>query len=142
MIIRQPNTLDIVKIASILFPNSPEDQAECVSVWLQKQQEEQFVDLVAVHKKKTVGFIAGHFEEAHLIIVWMKAETPEILTLLWNKATRTHEFDSAELSTTSPTIFNPLGFKPVVTMMLYTREQTQGTANESQANEPVREIPS
>jgi len=145
MIIRQPGTLDVVKIAAILFPESSEDQAECVSLWLQRQQEESFLDLVAVHKKKVVGFIAGQIDNAHLAIVWMKAETKDVLTILWNKVKQIGAFDSAELSTPDPKLFDTLEFKPVFTTMLYTKEQSEGHPdepqnNESQDNEPVCEV--
>jgi len=112
-------------VGNLKTPDSSENQAECVSSWLQKQQEEQFLDLVTVHKKKVIGFFAGQFEDTHLDIIWMKAETTEILNMLWNKVKQTHEFDSAGLSTGDPALLETLGFKSVLTVMQYQTEQTE-----------------
>jgi hypothetical protein len=125
MILRQPTTLDVVKIANVMCPNEPEEQAEFVALWLQKQQESNFIDLVAVHKKKLAGFIAGTLEGTHLGVVWMKAETTTILHDLWVKVKKTHEFETAGISTTDPTIFETLGFKPHFTVMRYEGSDSQ-----------------
>lgn len=119
MIIRQPTTLDVVKIAAIMYPISQEEKAGFLSLWLQKQQDESFVDLVVVHKKKVLGFIAGHLEQPHFTIVWMKAETQEVLSALWEKLKKMVEFETAGVSTNNPVLFQTLGFTPLFTVMQY-----------------------
>ena len=125
MIIRKPTMLDIVKIAAIMCPDSNEERAEFVSIWLQKQQEEIFVDLVAVHKKKVLGFVAGNLVNVHLAVIWMKAETQEMLQTLWEKLKKNIEFETAGIVTSDPTLFQTLGFVPSFIVMQYKGSDSQ-----------------
>lgn len=119
MILRTPNMLDVVKIAAIVYPDQTEQQAQFVSVWLKGQQQEPFLDLVAVHKKNVIGFFAGTLAHNHLTILHIRAETPDVLAAIWTKVKSVCEFESASVDAGDPDVFVELGFEPVYTTMSY-----------------------
>lgn len=120
MIIRKPSTLDIVKIANIVNPDDPEFQADFTDIWLQKQNDPTFIGLVAVYKKKVLGYFAGHLQENdHLQIVLFKGETSSILEALWKKVLAVGEILTAEVTTSDVPLFEKMGFKPVFSVMNY-----------------------
>jgi len=113
----------MIKVGEQLLPDNESEQADFVTEWTSKAQEETFHSFVAVEKKKVLGWISGILSEDKVFSVGLfHGQSPGVLQALWKKTQRNVDPAAAVVPTEDPELFKTLGFQPMWTLMNYQKD--------------------